>query len=249
MSGAFGGSALLRVLTLAALSCAVAACTVTQSAPKLAEGVTHDSLRASIHTICVFPIATDSEMMAQPHQDSLRRHLVEVLKTGGFATVLADFEDADWKALVEEIGGLYDPHTGAAKDEERERISSRFREMLAQRHGCEGFLTASTQVVNVPWQNATAYWDGAELRIPGGELGNYGYVPGLSLWVTLEDTQGKELYFGTGGISVAMRVEKSGWLSSKYEMADLNTLLSDEIRNAYAADLAVSTLVGASKQP
>jgi hypothetical protein len=71
-------------------------------------------------------------------------------------------------------------------------------------------------VVTAPFQSGRAEWDGAIKDIGGSEY--LGTVTAVSIWIAIEDREGRELYFRSGGIQLL------GKLDIKFLSADLQPI-------------------------
>jgi hypothetical protein len=90
-------------------------------------------------------------------------------------------------------------------------------------------------------------WDGTTQDI-GGSYDTFGYVPALSLWVSIRDLADDELFFCTGGIQVVSSID-SGFWSSEFAAVPSAELLTDERRNAAAVTTCLEPLLSPPAAP
>jgi hypothetical protein len=178
---------------------------------------------------------TKPERLAQ-----LQEQLAAALRSRGYGVVGVEETVAVLERVSKEEGGYYDPYTGERDESRYASVSSRVRQRVASELGCPAWLAARVVLVISHWSNGTAQWDGASDSIGGG-FGAYGTVGALSLWVRVSDSANRELFFGTGGIQTAGRLNE-GFFTSHFEQVSAESLLADDARFRTAIELALEGL-------
>lgn len=156
--------------------------------------------------VCVFELRSEVDFEGDDSSrlERLTQLLLAELRGRGFGVSPPAVTQAAWQRGVEELGAIFDPHSGRRDDARYEAGRLRgFRE-LGDTLACDVTLSPSLVQVVAPWAGPSLEWDGAALEWSGG-YGTHGWVGALSLWVVVHDLQGEVLYFGTGGIEPAAR--------------------------------------------
>jgi hypothetical protein len=153
--------------------------------------------------------------------------------------------------MKEQLGGFFDPITGK-RDEAKFKTAREhlLREVNAMTKA-DAILHPSIQLVKAGFGNNEARWHGtSESLITGGFWGaflagtNNGTSSALSLYVTLEDINGVELYINAGGIQLAAKLSGRTFVA-----VPRNELFADEKRNQAAVNVALNPLIGKAALP
>ena len=145
------------------------------------------------------------------------------LSSGGFSTVPEDAYAAAWQAILEDLGGIYDPMTGQLDNEKYRVAEQRIAHEMSEQFGANAFLYPELVLVDAEFANGVAKWDGTSQSVAsfwehlgetlsalasglsnGGYSTNYpsGTVSAVSLRVGLYDLEGSELYTNWAGIEL-----------------------------------------------
>jgi hypothetical protein len=203
------------------------------------------SPRQGVKTIAVSSVALPRDFRNLPGPRARFDSLISsALRTEGFAVVPAQVSESIWLWLRDSIGGYYDTYTGKLIEAKLELVHMGTLRELHARHGVDAWLHPAIEFVGAPFTGGKVKWHGTDQQsgAPGG-LGGFlfgtktGSVPALSLFIALEDTVGKELYAGVGGIELASRIQ-----GDRFVDIPRLTLLGDGARNAAAVHLALDSL-------
>lgn len=166
------------------------------------------------------------------------------LRTTGFTIVPAQASESIWLRLRDSVGGYYDTYTGKLVEAKLDVVHTATLRELHARYGADGWLHTKIAFVGASFTGGKVKWHGTEQTSGArGGIGGFllgtktGTVPALSLFVVLEDTAGKELYSGVGGIELAVQIQ--GGLPAYIPQL---MLLNDEARNIAAVHLALDSL-------
>ncbi|HET7296946.1 MAG TPA: hypothetical protein VFI66_07365 [Gemmatimonadales bacterium] len=166
------------------------------------------------------------------------------LRREGFAVVPAQVSESIWLRLRDSIGGYFDSYTGKLIEAKLQMVHEGTLRELRDRHGVDAWLHSEIEFVGAPFTGGKVKWHGTEQESGAtGGLGGFlfgtkkGSVPALSLFVSLEDTLGKEVYAGVGGIQLTTRVQ-----GDRFVDVPPLSLLADSARNAAAVHLALDSL-------
>lgn len=196
----------LRRLLLAAMASCVVGCAAM---PQPMLRVDAKEFRSQVHTICLYKAQFE---LLPPAPEKSAQELEVMLETtltnGGIRVVRSVAFDGIWQEVVIEAGGLYDPNTGRVASERRVELHQTYRTRLAEQHGCDAFLEPYVRVVTASFDSGRLAWDGVSQPMPWSYAG---YLPALSLHVRVIDHDGRELYFGTGGIQALSRLDVGFW--------------------------------------
>jgi hypothetical protein len=225
---------------------ALAGCTQVRRTPPVPPlQVPEDTIRGRIDTVCIdrlrmdFPVP-DAERKAAEIQDLIAGILDRAaIKTVGPAESTRVFNEA-----VERSGGYYDVHSGERDEVRFAAMSQAGFRALHERLGCDALLAPTVAVVLAPWRNNEAAWDGITDSLGGGGAGGYGYAPALSLWISIQDLDGREIYFGTGGIQIGTQLEQ-GFLRNRFKGVGDEMLLGRPFRNQIAVETSLAPFLAA----
>ena len=167
-----------------------------------------------------------------------------------------------WQAVLERVGGIYDPLTGVPDDAKLGEARLQLADELELGFGADALLYPELWVEDVPFDDGRVEWHGVSESvvrtgpaIVGAVLGALaalgdqgqrdadlpsGMVRVLSLHVFIEDLAGVEMYRRAGGLRV---VEKMGWHAGDWSQVEAEDLLGDPERNRRAVDVALEPLV------
>lgn len=198
-----------------------------------------------VRTIAVSSISLPRELRSLPGPraqfDSL---ITSSLRSEGFAVVPPQVSESIWLRLRDSIGGYYDSYTGKLIDAKLEEVHLGTLRELHARHAVDAWLHPEIEVVGAPFTGGKVKWHGTEQESGAtGGLGGFlfgtkrGSVPALSLFVSLEDTVGKDIYAGVGGIELTSRIKGDRFVDVPWP-----SLLRDGARNVAAVHLALDSL-------
>ena len=201
--------------------------------------------RQGVKTIAVSSIDLPRDFANLPSPrarfDSL---IVSVLRGEGFTVVSAAASESIWVHLRDSMGGYYDTYTGKLVEAKWNAVHLGTLRELRARYGAEAWLHPDIEFVGAPFEGGKVKWHGVEQTsgAPGGVGGflfgtKTGSVPALSLFTMVEDSAGKELYSGVGGIELAARI-----VGDRFVDFPRLALLGDGGRNVAAVHLALDSL-------
>lgn len=196
--------------------------------------------RAATRVICVLPpqlgfsLARGKELTVK-----LRDELQQIVATGGFEVPPPSEVDKLWQGTVASLGGAYDIYSGRLDRTKRQEILAASRDRLKADLKCDALLSATVSLVNANFFAGVAAWDGVRESLRGD---GSGYVGAISLWVSIEDMNGKEQFFGTGGIQVLSHLDP-GFFETKFEAVDEEQVLTDAGARRAAIYESLRTLV------
>jgi len=139
----------------------------------------------------------DSETRLRALAAALRDALVE----RGYGVSMPSAVDAAGDDVARRIGALYDPQTGRLDEGRFQAFQrERYRE-LSRQLGCTSVLESRVVSVWARWDHGEAHWDGV-MRLVGADGGIGGRIKALSVYLTMHDMAGRQVYFSTGGIQL-----------------------------------------------
>ena len=170
--------------------------------------------------------------------------ITAALRAEGFAVVAWQVPESIWLRLRDSIGGYYDTYTGKLISTKIDAVHLGTLRALHAHYAVDAWLHPSIEVVSARFTGGKVKWHGTEQESGAtGGLGGLlfgtkkGSFPALSLFVALEDTAGKQLYEGAGGIELTSRIQGDVFVDTPPGL-----LLDDEVRNAAAVHLALDSL-------
>lgn len=213
------------------------------SAPK-------DSILERVKTVAVTPLTIQGDMSDPARQrgrTALEPAVESELRSAGFAVVPATVLDSVWLHLVDSIGTLYDPKTGAPDTVRFSAARKAATQVLRERYSADAVLDIYVGVVSASFQETTASWDGTSQtygnfghQLLGALFGNVyrGRTRALSLIANLQSLEGQSLYEGRGGLQVYVIPDNGKFL----DVPD-STFFADTARNGRSVHLAMCALV------
>jgi hypothetical protein len=148
-------------------------------------------------------------------------------------------------ARTNELGGIFDPHTGKLDDSKVKALYSGAMKELKARYRADALVEPSIRVVMAKLRRDTARWHGVSQDASQGllehALGSHtGVIPALSLYAMLWDANGELLYSKPGGIEVLVKVKV---LQSGTERLRRNELFAVDERIVKSVQIAFDDLL------
>lgn len=176
-----------------------------------------------IRTIVLTPTSLPEELAAfTPAMEEIDSLIEASLGDAGFELIPASEYARIWEDIMERVGGVVDSVTGERVEERFESARQQLFAQLGELYGPDALLYPEIWIVDAPFAEGTAQWDGTSQALIGlgtrlihalgasfsGSESNLptGAVEALSLVVFVEDMGGDELYANSGGIEVLERV-------------------------------------------
>jgi hypothetical protein len=195
-------------------------------------------------------IATTTIALPQEYHDLARVRtrfdslIAERLRTAGFTVVPPQVSESIWHHVRDSVGGFFDTYTGKRIDAKFAAVRTATLTALRTTYQVDAWLHPVIRVVGARFSGGKVKWNGVEETsgAPGG-LGGFlfgsktGSIPALSLFVFVEDMDGKDLYEGVGGIRLTDRIE-----GDRFVPVPRDSLFDDGARNAAALHLALDSL-------
>lgn len=220
-------------------------CATVGYAPISPFSVPRAELLASVKKVAVVPLLVPPELpggeaarrvYAKLLEDLLREHGLEVVPASELAPLL--------DAAVASRGELWDPMTRAWDGRKLRELEAEVGAAAAERFHPDAILWPAVVTLTAPVSYNKASWNGALESILAGSQFSLrvwkGFVPALSLAVTLRRPGGAMLYFKAGGIQVLAKAGREG---EPVAVPD-SELFSDGIKNWTSVHLALDELFG-----
>ena len=211
--------------------------------------VPQDRIYDSVKTIALAPITEPGELkdVVEPSRGKFDSLLTAQLTSAGFVVVPSQESAAIWKRVTDSLGGLFDVATGDRDTIKLNTARKLTMDELRTRFHADGWLHPHIIFAMAKFDGGTARWDGVSesyqsfgkkflTALFGG--GTYGRTSALSVWVDLEDLQGKDLYVNEGGLQLYLKPAGHDW-----QAIPPAQLYADPARNATAVSIALGPLV------
>lgn len=192
----------------------------------------------ALHPLVVLGVETPDSVVAT--FDSL---FIAQLEIGGYTVVPSKESAAIWRRLVDSVQGFYDPITGDTVQAEFAAVHTGTLRELATRFGAVAWLRPTIGMVTAEWRRGRAHWDGVSEGMSSPSGGN-GSVGALTLVVVVEDTSGRVVATGRGGIQVLAKIK-----GSQYQAIPRDKVLTDYDRNLKAVQLALRPFLAPGGAP
>ena len=197
--------------TMALLVILIATCTTPRAEPPYALFVTPESdFFDNTERVALVPLESDDDLEVP---DSVVTEFESLLRgeleQAGFHVIPSLVYEELWIRVVQDVGGIFDPYTGRRDDERFQRAVDRLREELKENFEPDVLLRPELWVVDAPFHDAVARWDGTSQDISTSRFrfGQDGFVLALTFGIVVEDLEGIELYVNGGGIEVLETLE------------------------------------------
>lgn len=206
-----------------------------------------EEIRSSVKTMALATLEAPSDL---PDSKEMRADfetlLTTELQTAGFEVVPSKEYEEVFTRMQGQMGGFFDPMTGKADKERLKQVQDLCRREVAAKFHADAVLYPGLFVVQARLIQQVAYWDGVkETAIAGNWAerllsGNYlGSLPALSLWITLKDTSGADLYVNGGGLQLIGKVKGLG---GRVIEVPPQELLVDYQQKSRAVEIAIKPL-------
>lgn len=211
--------------------------------------VPRDSALAGADTIALSPLSLPDDLEEPEPVEALFDSLItEALRTAGFAVVPSELVSEIWNHGADSIGGYFDPLTGRADSSKLNPLRRYFKQRLRSEHAADLVLFPEIVVVDAPYADGQASWDGASqavagwLKVLASAIANIdlpaGTAEGLSLDVQIEGMDGGAVFSQRRGIELWAKPGGDGGLSR----VPRERLFLDRKRSAKAVRLVLESL-------
>jgi hypothetical protein len=139
----------------------------------------------------------------------------EALRQAGFEVVGSEDYKAAYERFSRQLGGLYDPLTGALKPQQARAAEQNARREFIDKDHLDGYVVLTIRSVKANFNFDFAYWDGAQERSDGrptapsfferlNHPNNFtGTLPAYSLLLQISNNADQIVYGRFGGIQLA----------------------------------------------
>lgn len=205
-----------------------------------------ETLHDRVDVIALWPLAVPYDL---PHGEALRRDfeglIAAKLEALGFEIIGSDVVEAKWIELSRQLGGVYDPRTGARIDERYSLAWEYLFEDLELSHDVDAVLAPHIRFGSMGAIAGLSYWSmPRDFPMTWGEeplgsslQGRPIDVRGPHLTVFIYDEEGAELY----NVRVAIEWATLYHASSRFRRP-LGELLTHPAHNQLAIDIALDPL-------
>jgi len=214
--------------------------------------IPEEQFRTRVKRIALAPIAVPPKLgVSEPTRLRFDALIEAKVQEAGFAILPA----RDWAEVFtreqQEVGGLFDPQTGALDEAKVKAALARTVEAIRGKFQMDAILFPRVHVVKASFTGAWARWDGVTDALTSGlsvmtTSGISGTVPALSLVVSVDGPDDElALYRRAAGIQV---LEKLAPLTERvsgkwFGPVPPGELLANEERNLAAVELALGPLL------
>jgi len=205
--------------------------------------VSQEDFHGKINVIAITPLTFPEGLVEQGTTAQKFEDLITaMLKEAGFSVVGSKIYDEIWRREAETSGGYFDPISGKADKAKLENIMTRTREQLVSKYRIDAILYPQIRKVEATFAHDSAHWHGTSEYLGRTESSSWrlrGTLAALSLFVRIEDNKEGEIYVKAGGIQV---LSKAGF-KGKFAAVPHDELLSDDKRNEWAVERALTTFI------
>ncbi len=234
----YRGALLATLLTVS--SCAVAS-------PPNPFKIPEANIKAKVKVVALAPLNLGSEFEDPQSIQTKFESLIETkLREGGFTVVPSKEYAAIWKQMTETLGGVFDPISGKRDEAKLKMVREHTVRELASKNRADAVLYSGMGAVKANFNAGRAKWHGtAEYIVTGGFWGalaagnTYGTIPAVSLFVSLTDLNGVDMYVNAGGVQALSKLS-----GRNFTTVPRHELFTDEDRNRHALNIALNPLLG-----
>lgn len=196
-----------------------------------------DQFRSRFETLCLAQTQLGFHLEeGEARRISVEDEIAAQLESAGLAIVRAERLNAVRTRIEQEFGGYFDPDWGRVIEEKRAAIQAAVHRAMQSELACDGLVESAVLVVDAGVGGQIVRWDHRErfLAYPIA-----GVVPAISVEVAIRDTPESEVYYGVGGIQLAMAIREDKFTEAHFEPLDDAALLAapGDIRTGVALAL------------
>jgi hypothetical protein len=208
--------------------------------------IAQDEFYRQIKTLALAPLGMPREV---ENPESVRAQFEALITTklqeAGFSTAPSQPFAEIWQRMADQVGGLFDPHTGQRDKAKFQTAWEYALRELGTTFKVDALVQARIQPVIVPFRahtpyTSTAIWHGTSEVVGGG--GMFGTIDALSLVITIVDPHGVVLYTNAGGIQLLSKL-LSNMKGDQFVPVPRQDLFADEERNVAAVKIALGPLI------
>jgi hypothetical protein len=199
----------------AVVAVALAACASTEPSPAADNRVPRSFAPPSRGSLVVLLPAPKADDL-QAGQTLMTQQLHRQLVAAGYRVALLDAGNHDvvWGQEVAEVGGIYDPGSGALRSAAYAKALSSLARRLCDELKCALVIQQRLAVRDTKLSGSSAAWDGQRRRVPvvgtyGDTLSFSGTGVGLSIELTALSADGSPAFHTFGGASLPYRADAS----------------------------------------
>ena len=175
-------------------------------------------LFAKVKTIALAPVRMPGEIEdREPVRKKFESYIETKLRQGGFTVIPSSEYQTLWKQATEQMGGVYDPLTGAPDEAKAKAVATHTLRELQRTTNADAVLYSAVRPVLAKFTGGMAHWDEASepvnapidntlarLLLSGNSAS--GTVAALSLVTFLDDMNNVTMYANAGGIQLTARL-------------------------------------------
>lgn len=223
------------VTVLIEVSCATAA---LSNPFKVAE----NEFYGKIKTIALAPIVVLANPEDPEPVKAKFESLIEArLREAGFSVVPSREVGTTWKRMSDLVGGIFDPVTGQRDESKFKTVREHVLRELNAKLNVDALLHPRIQPVTARlfsgFFSVEAKWHGASESVSSFCV--YGSARALSLFVTIEDVHGVNLYVNAGGIQLLETCK----VGQGIVPVPRHELFANEERNGASVSIALGPLI------
>jgi hypothetical protein len=204
-----------------------------------------DKFKSNVHIIAMLPVFGPQSIPNS--KDISKRYetlITSILNKANIKVIPPEEYFKIHIPIREKAGALYDPMTGKPDEEKLKQVNEQTIEEMKKKHSIDSFIIMRINIVKISWNGNSANWDGVYESTTGktGLAGFFaapdakGSIPGLSLTVSIFDTNEILLYFNAGGIQLLKMVSRSGLVDIPTEQ-----LFTDKSKDVRAVNIAMKS--------
>lgn len=234
-------------------------CAIVPQEPPSRFTLAHDEFYAKVRTIAIAPLTAPADLTdPEPVAGKFEPLIAAILRDAGYDVVPSQEYAALFEQAKDKQGGYFDAYSGKRDDEKYAATLKATRAGLAAKFNADAVLYPSIRLVDAPWHDQWATWDGVTETIQSmtglvgkgvikfaTEPASYllegpheeGTVKAYSLAVSIEDISGNRMYADQGGIQVLNKISGNIFIPVSRE-----DLFNDDVRNANAVRIALESV-------
>ena len=236
-----------KISATASLLAAFVALGCATTAPYEPYQIPREQFHATVRTIAVFRLMLPDDLENPDRvREKFEAMILTALEREGYRTVPPQQVTPIWEEITTQLGGLFDPMTGARDEEKFDTARLHALQEIATRFGADALLHPSIRVVDAKFDSGTARWCGStqSMQSTGSSMlealagmSTSGTIKATCLFVVVEDMSGVDLYKDMGGIEVLGSLVVGG-----FEARPQGELFVDGERNQGAVASALGSL-------
>jgi hypothetical protein len=237
----------IRALAVIFLVAAITGCVTPPYDPFV---ISRSEIYERVDTLAMMPLQCPDFDRKEEVSARYETLITERLEAAGFKVVPSEESSSIRNAMIEQLGGMFDPITGQVSEEKRQAVSDHLVQELNAKFEFDAYVAPKIVPFKANWAGNSATWGGVTETVTGktgfwaafSNANMSGTIPALSLVVVLRDKTDSEAYYvGIGGIQLVAHYGET--FAGGFVDIPESEWFVDQEKDVTAVNIALSALV------